>query len=238
MQSYQWIKLYIETLDDYKMFSLPNHLWRRAIELSMAAGRRNDRGRLGPVPQLAFWLHVSEDDILKSLRTLREIGIVGQADDGEWFVVDFDKRQSAIGGSDRVKQHRMRKAEAESNEDVTERYRNCNEPDNEPDNEHLSSSSSSDSISVKSLYRLYESEIGTLTATIGEALSDALEEYSLEWCEAALKEAARNNKRSWSYAEAILKRWKTDGFQTRKPKANGNGAGRDVVKNPDGSMYV
>lgn len=229
MQSYQWIKLYIETLDDYKMFNLPNHLWRRAIELSMAAGRRNDRGRLGPVPQLAFWLHVSEDDVLKSLRTLREIGIVGQADDDEWFVVDFEKRQSAIDGSDRVKQHRKRKAETDGNEDVTERYRNCNEPDNEP----LSSTSSSDSLGK--LNRLYESEIGTLTATIGEALNDALEEYSLEWCEAALKEAARNNKRSWSYAAAILKRWKTEGYQTRKPK---NGNGRDVVKNGDGSMYV
>lgn len=228
MPSYQWIKLYIEILDDYKMFSLPNHQWRRAIELFLAAGRRNDNGKLGPVPQLAFWLHIPEDDLLKSLRTLQEIGIVDQADDGEWYVKNFTKRQSAINGAERVKQHRSRKAgdnpgvldneedNEESNEDVTPRY-----------TPPLVSSPSDSSFSQ--IARVYESEIGSLTKTISEELQAAVGDYPAEWIEAALKEAARNNKRAWSYALAILKRWKAEGFQS-KGRKNGAATRAEIDK--------
>lgn len=91
--------------------------------------------------------------------------------------------------------------------------------------------------SVGVVYKAYEKEIGSLTPSISDILADALEDYPAEWIVSAFEEAARNNKRSWSYAEAILKRWKTEGYQTRKPKGK-NGDGRGVVKNDDGSMYV
>ncbi len=35
-----WVKLYIEALDDAKMGRLPDHIWRRAVELFLLVWRR------------------------------------------------------------------------------------------------------------------------------------------------------------------------------------------------------
>lgn len=67
------------------------------------------------------------------------------------------------------------------------------------------------------IYAVYEQEIGVLTPSISNKLELAEKEYPPGWVEDALKEASRNNKRSWAYAEAILKRKKSDGL-TDKPK--------------------
>jgi hypothetical protein len=37
-----WIKLNIEILDDLKMGRLANHMWRRAVELFLLAGREGN----------------------------------------------------------------------------------------------------------------------------------------------------------------------------------------------------
>jgi DnaD/phage-associated family protein len=71
----------------------------------------------------------------------------------------------------------------------------------------------------KNIFRVYEREIGIITGSISDALIEAEKDYPPEWIEAALKEAAVNNKRSWKYAEAILKRWKIEGKgDGRKPE--------------------
>ncbi len=59
--------------------------------------------------------------------------------------------------------------------------------------------------------RVYEQEIGLLTPSTSEALGQACERYTEEWVTDALREAARNNARSWAYAEAILRRWEHEG---------------------------
>lgn len=59
--------------------------------------------------------------------------------------------------------------------------------------------------------RVYEQEIGLLTPSTSEALAAACERYPEEWVTDALREAARNNARSWAYAEAILRRWEHEG---------------------------
>jgi DnaD/phage-associated family protein len=61
------------------------------------------------------------------------------------------------------------------------------------------------------IYRLYEANIGALTPMIADALKDAEKDYPLHWIEDAIKEAVENNKRSWRYIQAILKRWETEG---------------------------
>lgn len=77
------------------------------------------------------------------------------------------------------------------------------------------------------LFAVYEREIGLMTPAIADELKDAEVEYPPGWPEAAMKEAARQNKRSWAYARAILDRWKVDGFQSKRkkpaPGENGNG---------------
>jgi len=72
---------------------------------------------------------------------------------------------------------------------------------------------------TKSIFKLYESEIGALTRSISDSLSEAEKEYPYEWFELAFSTAARNNARSWAYVETILKRWKVQGFKSNnKPK--------------------
>ena len=61
------------------------------------------------------------------------------------------------------------------------------------------------------VFKLYEENIGPLTPLIADALKDAENTYSPEWIGEAIELAVKNNKRSWRYAEAILKRWKEEG---------------------------
>jgi DnaD/phage-associated family protein len=61
------------------------------------------------------------------------------------------------------------------------------------------------------IFRLYEENIGPLTPLVADALKDAQATYPASWLPDAVELAAKNNKRSWSYCEAILKRWKEEG---------------------------
>lgn len=57
----------------------------------------------------------------------------------------------------------------------------------------------------------YEQEIGTLSPSVAAALAEAEGTYPPGWIVDALREAGRQNKRSWAYAEAILRRWQAEG---------------------------
>lgn len=72
------------------------------------------------------------------------------------------------------------------------------------------------------VFAVYEHEIGSLTPMIADALKDAENEYPQGWIEAAIAESAANNARSWKYTEAILKRWKVDGFKVDNRRKNGS----------------
>jgi len=61
------------------------------------------------------------------------------------------------------------------------------------------------------VFKLYEENIGPLTPLIAEALEEAEAIYSPDWIGDAIQLAVTNNKRSWKYCEAILKRWKEEG---------------------------
>ena len=76
------------------------------------------------------------------------------------------------------------------------------------------------------IFRLYEENIGPLTPLIADALKDAEEIYSAEWIAETIDLAVRNNKRSWRYCEAILKRWKEEGRGEKQDR-------RDAEKDRD-----
>lgn len=121
MTSRFWVKLYIEILDDPKIGRLPNHLWRRAVELFLLAGREGNDGALPPVEEMAWTLRLSADKVLEDLHGLAEVGVVHEAEPGGWFVTHFAQRQAAVPVEERVRRFRVR------NEDVTKRYKNGNE---------------------------------------------------------------------------------------------------------------
>ena len=70
------------------------------------------------------------------------------------------------------------------------------------------------------IFELYEKEIGKLTETIKNLVNDALENFPEDWVRDAIKEAVRQNKRKWSYIEAILKNWKNEGRSGKKEKTD------------------
>jgi DNA replication protein len=61
------------------------------------------------------------------------------------------------------------------------------------------------------IFRLYEEHIGPLTPMLAETLRDAQATYPEPWVEEAVRIAVENNKRSWKYIEAILRRWQEGG---------------------------
>lgn len=76
------------------------------------------------------------------------------------------------------------------------------------------------------VFKIYEENIGPLTPLIADALKDAEETYEPEWIAEAIDLAVKNNKRSWKYCEAILKRWKEEGRGEKQDR-------RDAEKNRD-----
>lgn len=105
--------------------------------------------------------------------------------------------------------------------------------------------STSDAPPPPNVFQVYESEIGALTAIISDDLQMAERDYSPEWVIAAIQEAAKNNKRSWAYALAILKRCKAEGKSPgtkdkEKQGTNGNGYRKQVDKlvDADGNTTI
>jgi DNA replication protein len=68
------------------------------------------------------------------------------------------------------------------------------------------------------IFRLYESNIGPLTPMIAETLQEAENTYPLNWIEDAVRIAVENNKRSWAYIDAILRRWHEGGRDEREDR--------------------
>ncbi|MEX2246704.1 MAG: DnaD domain protein [Dehalococcoidia bacterium] len=61
------------------------------------------------------------------------------------------------------------------------------------------------------VFALYESIVGPLTPPVAEELTEAERLYPAEWLEAAFREAAAQNARSWRYISRILERWAIEG---------------------------
>ena len=66
---------------------------------------------------------------------------------------------------------------------------------------------------LPSIYDLYENNIGTIGPLMGQQLAEAEDRYPPQWIEEAFKIATFENKRSWSYISAILRRWAAQGKQ-------------------------
>ena len=116
-----WIKLYVEILDDPKIGKLTPWLKWRFMELLLVAAESDGSGLLAPVVDIAWRLRVTEDDLIKSLRTLSEIGVVRLIGD-RWMVTNFEKRQAKMTGAERVQEYRRRERESVTSS-VTKGYK-------------------------------------------------------------------------------------------------------------------
>lgn len=80
------------------------------------------------------------------------------------------------------------------------------------------------------IFRLYEQNIGPLTPLLADILKDAEATFSTVWVAEAIEIAVKNNKRSWRYCEAILKRWKEEGRAEKQNPRNPEEDRRKYVK--------
>ena len=123
----KWIKLYTEILMDPKMGRLTDRQHRTCINLFLLAGQQEKDGLVGPLADIAWQLHLSEQDLADDMDALTSVGIV-QEQGGEWYISQFTQRQerppsdSPDAVTDRVQRFRARQAA-----DVTPMKRECNE---------------------------------------------------------------------------------------------------------------
>jgi hypothetical protein len=116
-----WIKLYHEILDDPKMATLPDGVWRRCVELFLLAGRLNKDGILPCTKQIAWALRMDVKKLEADIKELERVGVLKRDGEG-WEVSHFATRQAASSDKERKTNERNRKnAEQYYKEPVTKR---------------------------------------------------------------------------------------------------------------------
>lgn len=191
-----WIKLYHEILDDPKMATLSDRLWRRVIELFLLAGKMGKTGYLPDARQIAWCLRMTVEDLEKDLVAIEQVGIIRREENG-WLVVNFTSRQSPLRDAERktLQREREKKNKYYGHGNVTNVSRNVTDADSE----------------AAAVFRAYEETIGLLTPAIAAKIEAALETIPHQWIIEALQISAEQNKRNWAYANAILRRWQEQG---------------------------
>lgn len=154
-----WIKFYVEILDDPKMATLPDRLWRRFYELCLIAGRMNNEGSLPETYQLAWTLRMQTDELEPDMQELSNLDLIEKTPTG-WIVTNFSKRQGAMTNAERIEKFRKEKHKVEyyCNECVTEVKRNVTQiTDNRIDNrEQITEQSTDDARTISPIQEMIE----------------------------------------------------------------------------------
>lgn len=98
-------------------------------------------------------------------------------------------------------------------------------PADDPPKTRISRTENAD---VGELCREYEANLGVLTPMIVERIGDLTDRYPRDWISTALREAVAHEARNLKYVEAILSRWRRDGFQSQKGAPSGGRQNRSV----------
>ncbi len=115
MRSRYWEKLWHEIIDDIKLGPLPAELKWRFVQLIVVAGMTGEGGVLPDLPDLAFRLRLTEEQLRSDLPTLARRELLELVNDNgreRWKLSGYEKRQSAMSSAERMQ--RMRSAESQS----------------------------------------------------------------------------------------------------------------------------
>jgi hypothetical protein len=213
-----WIKLYLEILNDPKMGPLPDYLWRRAVELFLLAGENDKDGLLRPVPDMAWRLRVSEDDLDKSLRTLSAIGVVHETPEG-WVVTHFKERQYSES-AERMRRYRERHSDGNSDagsDGNVPSSSSSNSPSFSSEEEGGMGGETSKGMFAAAFGKFYSKREESRWVTLFEALGKAKAEELIAW--AFKKEIHLDNRGGLlDSLETAAKNWK--GSQVNAPPSN------------------
>jgi DnaD/phage-associated family protein len=207
-----WAKIYIEIIDDPKMATLPDRLWRRILELFLLAKKFNDGGKLPDTKQIAWMLRMSTDELDLDMKQISSTKIIIQTETG-WFIPNFEKRQAAATNTERVQQFRKRQQNEQYYGNVTEMKRNVTQINRVQNTE----SETETEPSAADIYKAYQNNIGELSGIISEKIDADINDYSASWVLEAIQKATILEKRSLAYVEGILKGWKRNGKNAAKP---------------------
>jgi hypothetical protein len=166
-----YIKLYIEILDDVKLFVLPDWAKWRFVQFMLVAKEHNRNGLLPPVTKMAWRLRLATDQVEEGLRALEEVGVVATTPDG-WLVVNFAKRQAAISSTERSRQSRG--LQRLGNDTLQERCTECNEDAtlssySSSSSSSFSSSESNDSLTDSDSFNTLVESVSCIPSTPKEA---------------------------------------------------------------------
>lgn len=201
-----WIKMWLEALDDPKLtrMSLAERgAWWGILKLAdkCDAGGKIISGGTGlEMDEIADALHIKTAEDRQSLESM---------------IVKMEKRGSLLWNENHVLtvvhyEERQRIPPSSRPEAVAERVRRHRERLGE----------------LGVISKLYEENLGVLTPVAADRLKDIAERYPPGWFGEALKEAVARGARNLKYIEAILERWKVEGFKAPRKTEGGRGEQR------------
>jgi DnaD/phage-associated family protein len=241
-----WFRVYSEILDDRKIKrickktghskALVIGVW---IGLLALANDSPDRGTLSisedmPVTQedLEDELGLPGEIINQLMDEFVSMGMVnGKA---TLKIANWERRQfKSDNSTERVREYREKRSTPEDmkrfrNVIDTEQIQNRTDTENreEPEPEPEPTTTTVIEEEFPNVVNSYQENIGVISHTIADLLKSATEHYPPGWIPDAIDEAVKNNVRKWSYIDAILKNWETNG-------RNGKGRKKKQEKDKD-----
>lgn len=161
--------------------------------------------------QFPFW---STATIARALKSLRDKGLVEALDLNDagydktlWYTINYEAlnrlQESIIANCHN----------GLSQNDIIDSS-NMIEPIPETNTESTSETTTKE---LGDVFSAFENNISQIGPVISEQISAAYDEFGSQWLLDAIEISAKANKRSWSYINGILKRWRENGKQEDKP---------------------
>ncbi|MEI6286199.1 MAG: phage replisome organizer N-terminal domain-containing protein [Bacillota bacterium] len=186
---------------------------------------------------LSVITRITLDNVKIGLKVLENFGLIERFSSGAICIMDIEK---LIGKSsteaERVKNYRdnislKKREQIEYGErtNVHESHNKCNENEHqrleirdkrleireEEEKEEEKTVIDIDQNQIKNIYKIFQSNIQSLTPIIAEKLEDDINNFSETWVCKAIEVAAERGKRSYAYINGVLNGWRTDGFDIR-----------------------
>lgn len=242
-----WIRMYPEMLDDPKIGRLPDDLKWRFTSLCLLAGEFDHAGELRDgeiatnLDDIAWRLRCDIAELMEQVSTLVSAGLLHW--DNQVLVVSAFAKRNGTSQEERRKwwqesKRRQRNVQQESNRTAVGPSQDGDrsptgvqppeaEAETEAEREAEAEAETDPSAPGAAAFTAYEDEIGLLTRSVGQDITDLLDGgIPPGWIVAACQEAAAHNKRSWAYARAIVERWVREGRGGPSGDKDGGGAAR------------
>lgn len=210
-------KLHTKTIDSFDFNELPDDFARVCWLLLPLILDSEGRGIYNPAWIRSKMFPLREDvkltDIQKAFESYasRKMIVIYEVNGKSYFYIPSWKTYQT--GTER---------EAKSNLPIDPELLKSNSGEDQAEVEPDATATAIDPVNESvNLYKFYENNIGSLTGIISDNLDDLEKTYSNLWVKTAIEEAVKSEARNMKYVEAILRRWKKDGFQSKK---NGNGS--------------